>query len=683
MFIGDQWARNNAVLGVLDEAKKLLPNLDIDIGETYDPLPPPPVPLDGAPKLDHIPFLKVGIIGAGAAGLFTGLIIDYLNEQVFKKKKFEIQYDILEASKEDRVGGRLYTSNFSSEPHDYYDVGAMRFPENPIMQRLFALFNKLGMEKKNPKTSPPKGSLIPYYMKNGDTGSPEPWHYNDITKWGNYNDVHIHSQSGDPFEINTKNTIPAGIFRHTPDDVMNSTIEPLREALRRDAQLNPPRALWLGPFDEVRHVQSRQFLALMTLANSIQKTSVGLFYHWNPTSAYNYDTIEWMETFNGGTNWYDQAHSETVLESLDFAFDNATKWYCILGGAQELAKRMEAKLVHKPAYERRVTAIKAINSLQMEVTVKGEPKPLRYAGLFGSVPLGCLRQIDTSEARLNYATKQAMRSLGYGASAKVGIKFKRAWWIHDLGQNNIKLGGLGHSDLNLRTCVYPSYNLYDPPTQSAVLLCSYTWQQDAQRCSSLISDNSDHKQKVRDEAMLKELLLRDLARLHKSDHMTEAQAYKLISDNYVDHYAFDWYREPNAAGAFAFFRPQQFSGMWSKLIQPSGDFLIIGEAASPHHAWVVGALESAVHGVHAWLGQYRKLIPGGEEAIRLLETYDKGNPFIGLPPYMDPNLSKWHSYLGIIRRFGPNLDVEALTKSFEKLQNIGSQIGGHIGIKIV
>ncbi|KAI1917371.1 hypothetical protein LOZ39_000363 [Ophidiomyces ophidiicola] len=648
----DQWARNNAVLGVLDEAKKLLPNLDIDIGETYDSLPPPPVPLDGAPKLDHIPFLKVGIIGAGAAGLFTGLIIDYLNEQVFKKKKFEIQYDILEASKEDRVGGRLYTYNFSSEPHDYYDVGAMRFPENPIMQRLFALFNKLGLEKKDPKTSPPKGSLIPYYMKNGDTGSPEPWHYNDITKWGNYNDVHIHSQSGDPFEINTKNTIPAGIFRHTPDDVMNSTIEPLREALRRDAQLNPPRALWLGPFDEDDSGQLH--------SENIRGSLLPLESHLRLTT---------MIPLNGwkhlmGTNWYDQAHSETVLESLDFAFDNATKWYCILGGAQELAKRMEAKLVHKPAYERRVTAIKAINSLQMEVTVKGEPKPLRYAGLFGSVPLGCLRQIDTSEARLNYATKQAMRSLGYGASAKVGIKFKRAWWIHDLGQNNIKLGGLGHSDLNLRTCVYPSYNLYDPPDP----IC----------CLTL-----DHKQKVRDEVMLKELLLRDLARLHKSDHMTEAQAYKLISDNYVDHYAFDWYKEPNAAGAFAFFRPQQFSGMWSKLIQPSGDFMIIGEAASPHHAWVVGALESAVHGVHAWLGQYRKLIPGGEEAIRILETYDKGNPFIGLPPYMDPNLSKWHSYLGIIRRFGPNFDVEALTKSFEKLQNIGSQIGGHIGIKIV
>ncbi|KAI1940051.1 hypothetical protein LOZ66_002486 [Ophidiomyces ophidiicola] len=664
----DQWARKNAVLGVLDEAEKLLPNLDIDIGVTYDFLPPPPVPFHGALKFGHIPLLKVGIIGAGAAGLFTGLIIDYLNEQIFKKNKFEIQYDILEASKEDRVGGRLYTYNFSSEPHDYYDVGAMRFPDNPIMQRLFALFNKLDMKKKDPKTSPPKGSLIPYYMKNGDAGSPEPWHYNDITKWGNYNDVHIHSQGGDPFEINAKNTIPAGVFRHTPDDVMNSTIEPLREALRQDAQSNPPgRSGWdlLMKYDTY---STRQFLALK---HRLVSSTTGI-----PPPPYNYDTIEWMETFNGGTNWYDQAHSETVLESLDFAFDNATKWYCILGGAQELAKRMEAKLVHKPAYERRVTAIKATNLLQMEITVKGEPKPLRYAGIFCSVPLGCLRQIDTSEARLNYATKQAMRSLGYGASAKVGIKFKRAWWIHDLGKNNIKLGGLGHSDLTLRTCVYPSYNLYDPPTQSAVLLCSYTWQQDAQRCSSLISDNSDHKQKVRDEAMLKELLLRDLARLHKSDHMTEAQAYKLISDNYVDHYAFDWYKEPNAAGAFAFFRPQQFSGMWSKLIQPSGDFVIIGEAASPHHAWVVGALESAVHGVHAWLGQYRRLIPGGEEAIRLLETYDKRNPFIGLPPYMDPNLSKWHSYLGIARRFGPNLDVEALRRSFEKLQNIGSQIGG-------
>lgn len=47
-----------------------------------------------------------------------------------------LSYDILEGS--DRIGGRVYTHYFSplkERPHDYYDVGAMRFPDVKIMQK--------------------------------------------------------------------------------------------------------------------------------------------------------------------------------------------------------------------------------------------------------------------------------------------------------------------------------------------------------------------------------------------------------------------------------------------------------------------------------------------------------------------------------------------------------------------
>lgn len=74
---------------------------------------------------------QVGIIGAGAAGLFTGLLFDYLK----KEYGLKVDWEILEVHDEKRVGGRLYTHHFSEDLHDYYDVGAMRFPESPIMQR--------------------------------------------------------------------------------------------------------------------------------------------------------------------------------------------------------------------------------------------------------------------------------------------------------------------------------------------------------------------------------------------------------------------------------------------------------------------------------------------------------------------------------------------------------------------
>lgn len=57
--------------------------------------------------------LKIGIVGAGAAGLYAAMLLDSLG----------IDYDIYEASS--RIGGRIYTYRFSesTDPSDpaYYD----------------------------------------------------------------------------------------------------------------------------------------------------------------------------------------------------------------------------------------------------------------------------------------------------------------------------------------------------------------------------------------------------------------------------------------------------------------------------------------------------------------------------------------------------------------------------------
>jgi len=67
--------------------------------------------------------LKICIVGAGVAGLYTALMLE----------KLGIDYEILEAS--NRSGGRIFTHHFTKNDHDYYDIGAMRFPDNPIMRR--------------------------------------------------------------------------------------------------------------------------------------------------------------------------------------------------------------------------------------------------------------------------------------------------------------------------------------------------------------------------------------------------------------------------------------------------------------------------------------------------------------------------------------------------------------------
>ncbi|KAK1756354.1 hypothetical protein QBC47DRAFT_444804 [Echria macrotheca] len=598
---------------------------------------------DGSPEFKH-PH-KVAIVGAGVTGLL-GMMLDFFNEHV---DGFKVGYDIFEAGPPERVGGRLFsykfpvTPNSPAGPHDYYDVGGMRFPENPIMDRVFDLFTWLKMPKvcaDQFTSDTPNGSLIPYSMTNKkDDVQNEPFCYNGTSKWGSYLDIAAKAENFDAFGFNKNNLgdgeIPTAVLKMNPDDVINDAMQKLRDAIKDNEQKG-----WDLLMSYDKHT-TRDWLGSNWDHHGFLNPALPPF---------NATTINFLETMNGGTDWYDQAFSETVLESLDFTYNDPKKdkkdpnqypWWCIMGGAQQLPILMEQQLSKKPAYNTAVKAIRAIpdglSPWQMEVTTTSDIIPKQYNGVFNTTTLGCLRRIDTSGCAISNPAKMAHRALAYGQSCKVGIKFSHAWWLHSLPkEHRITSGGLGHSDLHIRTVVYPSYNIHDDPSQPAVLLVSYTWQQDAERVGALISQDSPAG-----EDELKKLLLRELAKLHTETPEAELLLHEQLRDLwYLDHYAHDWSHDAHTAGAFAFFRAQQFSTLWPRIVMPSGNLVVAGEAASPHHAWVVGALESAVVGLYSWLSA-RQDIPGAAEVMRVIDgevqldkTLGDCNPFLGLPFYM-------------------------------------------------
>ncbi|KAG2353891.1 hypothetical protein BDR07DRAFT_1431540 [Suillus spraguei] len=139
--------------------------------------------------------------------------------------------------------------------------------------------------------------------------------------------------------------------------------------------------------------------------------------------------------------------------------------------------------------------------------------------------------------------------LRYDTSCKVAIKFKTPWWIARCG---ITQGGTSLSDIPIRTCCYPSHSIHDDPNKPAVLIALYTMGQNAQRI----------------------VVLRDLACLHARSGIT----YEYLAAQYVTHHAYDWRKDPLSGGAFAIFALGQFRHL-------------------AHHAWVLGALESAQRAV--------------------------------------------------------------------------------------
>jgi hypothetical protein len=80
-------------------------------------------------------------------------------------------------------------------------------------------------------------------------------------------------------------------------------------------------------------------------------------------------------------------------------------------------------------------------------------------------------------------------------------------------------------------------------------------------------------------------------------------------------------------------------------------------------------------------------IEGAAYAIKLLETPDKGNPFVGLPPYMDLTTADWSAVNGKddLEKYnktakGGKKDDSMLSDLLKKTKgNGGSGIGGGIG----
>ncbi|RSL83216.1 hypothetical protein CEP51_004657 [Fusarium floridanum] len=564
--------------------------------------------------------LDIGIVGAGVSGLFTAMVFDWLNEHPELKglkEKLEIKYDIMEAAGEERLGGRLYTHKFSDgdpvKTHDYYDVGAMRFPNNEIMKRTFQLFNFIGLHKG-------KGGLIPYYLD--DELGACPSYFNDVRHVGNAwsKDKDKDKDIEDPFQINSglpeSGKIPKEFLAQDPAKLVAKALAPYIKETKKEfkdvlgeikggegtIQGKASEKLWTRLMD-ADHMSTRQYLGSEKNPENTKKQK------------FNYNTIEWLETATYGTGWYDQALSECVLEELDFGtpaqeeYPGVQWWWCIDGGAQRVAQLMKDKIKQPVQFNSQVEAINAnvkdrenpkkYVPMKLSVNKQGTTTEKEYFAVFNSTTLGALQRMDLKDAGLLWGTKQAIRSLGYGASCKVAIKFKTAWWQEE--PFNIKKGGIGRTDLPLRVCVYPSYNIESlegkdwDPKKPAVLLCSYTWGQDAQRIGSLISSKTPEN-----EEQLIKVLLHDLALMHAPEKKDYKGLLEILKAQYMDHHAYDWYKDQNMSGAFAYFGPGQFSNMWQEIIKPNafGQFYIVGEAASSHHAWIVGALESVIRAVY-------------------------------------------------------------------------------------
>ncbi|KAG1742403.1 uncharacterized protein EDB91DRAFT_311129 [Suillus paluster] len=536
---------------------------------------PPPLPRDG-----HGETGTVGILGAGVGGLYTALMLDSLN----------IKYEILEAS--DRTGGRLFTYHFpNGKEYDYYDVGAMRYPlpkkddqgkyKAGVMKRLGELIDYSKLNDSNFQ-EPLKSKLIDYYFaaKAGGTFM----YFN--------NQRYQISGTSQPPDFNAQEMrVESEYVNAGVDKIIADVVTPFAHLIMKDMEQQTEKGWEIMKENDVYSLRAyMSFKYIPSVSLELPPTHL-------PTNV-----INWCETFDKSTGWYDRSLTETVLEALAFAKVGSqtfgdVEWKCFRGGSQVLTNYMTEYITAKGTksnliqFNKSVTRISQVGTSAMTVYVRGESNPRTYSHVISTIPLACLRTIDLSVAGLNLMQRNALRKLQYGPAIKIGMRFLSAWWTDQFGI----VGGQSFTDLPIRTIVYPSYGVdsSSPPTS---MIVSYCWTNDAERLGALINTGKSEYNE-----QLKELALRNLAEVH-------GLPFSFLSDQFVDMFAWDWNHDPLTMGANAFFGPGDFQELYTSLTVPNANkrLHIAGEAISTRHAWVVGALDSA------WRSVYQYLLASGQ-----------------------------------------------------------------------
>lgn len=194
--------------------------------------------------------------------------------------------------------------------------------------------------------------------------------------------------------------------------------------------------------------------------------------------------------------------------------------------------------------------------------------------------------------------RQAVRELHYDAATKVLLEFRERFWET---KNDIYAGG-SNTDLINRYMYYPSERMGSDA--GGVMLVSYAWADDARKwdpmshydrfCVALENVAITHaihdKDASYEERVVAHQKIKDLC-------VFNADKYANDQDNIVGAASVSWMKNPYAFGEAAIYYPGQLELFHKSIISSEwGEKAhFAGEHASLKHAWIEGAIESAVN----------------------------------------------------------------------------------------
>jgi monoamine oxidase len=525
------------------------------------------------------------VVGAGMAGMVSASILKEAGHNV----------TIVEANT--RVGGRIKTFRNSAEKKYwedellYAEAGAMRLPDFHYMLMEYckqlkielepfyyvsvdkkqALKNKKEDYKKLSEDFPKKTFNSFIYVNYKQVRQKVYNKSTDINELLNY-----HLQESTDKKVLGEN--------QRAGTLLSAALQPLIDFIAIDPMKNWPKLL-----DKLGEYSMRRFLKEYTNYSENAIEMIGVLQNLESRMSYDFiqsfiesniiknDTVFWQVV--GGTDVItEKFFAEYNLKEITFLDTKMTDIY-LRDGKVRISTEIEIK--RDPYYYLQLGYEK------QEVPVS----EMEFDEVIVTVPFSALRMVHVWP-EFSQKKRKAIRELHYDAATKVLIEFKERWWEKD--PYNI-VGGGTITDMSNRFIYYPSQDI-DGKGHGLMLAC-YCWADDARKWDSM-----SHKDRYT-------YALDNIAVAHAPENLKEQRRIKDLSvfdpkapdePNYEDGIkgaaTVSWMQNPYAFGEAAIFAPGQLNLLQKHIEKPEweGKAHFAGEHTSLKHAWIEGAIESAI-----------------------------------------------------------------------------------------
>ncbi|MGF1701819.1 FAD-dependent oxidoreductase [Photobacterium makurazakiensis] len=535
------------------------------------------------------------IVGCGIAGMVSAALL----------RKSGHTVTIIEA--DSRVGGRIKTFRNSDKKRYFEDdnltgeAGAMRIPD---MHKLVQyLIDYTGVEKqlflnKTVSKEDATSSLInsPNIDEDGNVNI-------EALEATGKNFLHVNHKHVSRKDYEDTNDVNSLLNYNLSNNENKKASELLEEAigeLRRQVN-EDPKTVWPKIIEKYGEYSMRRFLKeqnpdlsenaiemIGVLENLESRMSYSFIQSFIELAIISPETPFWL--IKGGTDKFTQAYYEKEgLEDITFLNQTLVDIYkCKETGKVKVNTKVSSE--NRDHSDRDHAIAQLLSSKSWDEAIV-------------TIPFSSFRMVHVWP-EMSQSKRKAIRELHYDAATKVLLEFRERFWETE----NEIYGGGSITDLPNRFMYYPSERMGSG--KGGVMLASYSWADDARKWDSMSeyerfcyalenvaithakhTPNDDYE--TRKKAQQK---IRDLC-------VFNPEKYEHTQENIVGAATISWMNNPYAFGEAAIFYPGQLELLHESIISsewPSNEtgksiLHFAGEHASLKHAWIEGAIESAVN----------------------------------------------------------------------------------------